>query len=269
MQDKILEICPYCNKKIISTKSGFGNHIRYCKYNPNKSEHHKPNFTEESRKKLSESLRKAHAEGRASTWKSRYKCEHSYPENWFISVIKNDFNDKNYVCELPLGKWFLDFAWPQKMRYIEIDGQQHQRYEERKNSDIEKDNFCKSLGWSCLRLSWEFITNNKQRAIEIAKDFIDNGEKVEIVWESKIEKRQKQREELIKQGRIDSKGNPNCSALPMNVWNKRLELIKSSGVDLLKFGWLTKVMKITGLSKKEVYNTIKKFNIDVYKKHLS
>lgn len=262
--------CEFCGLKKRTTNTAATTHIKYCQHNPNKQvrKPHPP-ITDEARKKMSESAKRAFKNGNHSTWKSRTECNRSYPERWFISVIKNEFNDKNYVTELPVGKWFLDFAWKEKMRYIEIDGQQHQRYEERKNSDIEKDNFCKNLGWSCLRLSWEFIMNNKQRAIEIAKNFIDNGEKSEIVWESKVEKKQKQREELIKQGRIDSRGNPNCSALPMDTWNKRLELINNSGVDLLKFGWLIKVMKITGLSKKEVYNTIKKFNIDVYKKHLS
>ena len=56
MQIYVEKDCPFCGLHIKSTKSGYGLHIRYCKCNPNKKEAHKPHFTEESRKRLSESL---------------------------------------------------------------------------------------------------------------------------------------------------------------------------------------------------------------------
>ena len=265
MQERIEKDCPFCGQHISSTKSGFGNHIRYCKLNPDRCEAHKPHFSEESRKKLSETLKKAHAEGRASTWKSRYKCEHSYPENWFIGVINNEFTDKNYICELPVGKWFLDFAWPEKMRYIEIDGQQHERYSERKQNDLKKDEFCKNLGWSVLRLSWSFICNNKQEAIKIAKDFIDTGKTCEIKWISKQQIKAERKNNLLSQGKIDSLGRANIHKLSEIEWLKRKDTILNCGVNLLSFGWKTKVIEKTGLSKREVENTVKKYNLEVFK----
>lgn len=265
MQEKIEKDCPFCGQHIISTKSGFGIHIKYCKSNPDRIEAHKPHFSEESRKKLSESLKKAHAEGRASTWKSRYKCEHSYPENWFMSVINKEFTDKNYICELNVGKWFLDFAWPEKMRYIEIDGQQHERYPERKQNDLQKDEFCKSLGWSVLRLSWSFISNNKQEAIKIAKDFIDTGKTCEIKWVSKQQIKAERKNKFLSQGKIDSLGRANIRKLSETEWLKRKDTILNCGVDLLAFGWKTKVIKKTGLSKREIENTVRKYNLDVFK----
>jgi very-short-patch-repair endonuclease len=46
----------------------------------------------------------------------------SYPEKWFMCVIKNEFKDKNFVREYPFIKYSLDFAWPHKKICIEIDG---------------------------------------------------------------------------------------------------------------------------------------------------
>ena len=58
--------------------------------------------TEETKKKISESMKKAHKEGRAwNIGKSRWNNKHSYPEEFFIQVIDNEFEDKNYVCEYP------------------------------------------------------------------------------------------------------------------------------------------------------------------------
>lgn len=52
---------------------------------------------------------------------------------------------------------FLDFAWINKKKCIEIDGQQHQTDEKRKESDIKKDDLLKQNGWKVLRLSWKWI----------------------------------------------------------------------------------------------------------------
>lgn len=119
-------------------------------------------------------MKKAFKEGRATGWHKRKAGTQSYPEKWFESVIKNEFSDKNYESEFHIGKYRLDFAWPEKMRYIEIDGSQHD-LEERFKSDLIKDEFCKSQGWSCLRLKWRYICQNSKEAIKLAKNFIDNN----------------------------------------------------------------------------------------------
>lgn len=250
MQNIHTATCPFCNRTWQTTKTGLGLHIKYCKCNPNRSIAPKPHITDEMRHKLSIALKKAHAEGRASTWKHRYKCEHSYPENWFISVINNEFEDKDYICELNVGKWFLDFAWPKKMRYIEIDGSQHERYAERKKSDLEKDAFCKSIGWSVLRLSWSYIYNNKKDAIQIAKDFIDNGTVTNIQWISPREKKQKKilENKIKKQKELEI----------------RKELVYNSGIDFTKEGWITKVSNLFGISSQVTGRWIKRNMPDLW-----
>jgi hypothetical protein len=51
--------------------------------------------SEEEKKKVSLSMKKAHEEGRANNFAhSRHSCgKMSYPEQWLLAVIKNRFND--------------------------------------------------------------------------------------------------------------------------------------------------------------------------------
>ena len=146
-------------------------------------------------------------------------------------AIKNEFNDKNYQDELHVGKYRLDFAWPHKMRYIEIDGRQHEDIE-RKGSDIKKDAFCKSLGWTGMRVSWSYICQNTQKAILEMKDFIDNGTLSLIAWENPKEKLRKDIAARKVQHQKDN--------------DERKNLILNSGIDFQSFGWLEKVANLLG-----------------------
>lgn len=125
--------------------------------------------TEEQKRKISESMKKAHADGRAhNIGECRWNNKPSYPEQWFMKVLKNEFGfekGKDYTMELPFHRFSLDFAWPNKKICIEIDGEQHERFQEQKSRDIEKDKLLKEEGWKELRKSWKEIFNNP-------KDFI-------------------------------------------------------------------------------------------------
>ena len=57
----------------------------------------------------------------------------------------------------------------------------------------------------------------------------------------------------------DSSGKYNHSILSENIWLERKEKILSCGVDLMKFGWVGKVKKLTGLTQRELENTLKHF----------
>ena len=254
--------CKFCGKEVSNHKGALTSHQKYCINNPNRIIYIGHAVSEETKKKISESMKKAIKEGRASGWHKRKAGTKSYPEEWFEKVIQNEFDDKDFVSELQVGKYRLDFAWIKKMRYIEIDGSQHS---ERKESDKKKDDFCKELGWQCLRLDWSYIYNNPKEAIKIAKNFIDNGKVSEIVWVNKKAQKKEELKNLRKQGRINSLGRATSSCLPPKIWEDRKNLILSSGIDLTKFGWLTKVMEVTKLTKRQVYLTIEKFDIPVYK----
>ena len=92
-----------------------------------------------------------------------------------MKVLKNEFGlekDKDYIMELPFHRFSLDFAWPNKKICIEIDGEQHERFQEQKNRDIEKDRLLKEEGWLEIRKSWKEIFNNPKAFIEEVKDFL-------------------------------------------------------------------------------------------------
>lgn len=130
----------------------------------------------EVREKISASMKKAHAEGRAhNIGECRWNNKPSYPEKWFMKVLKNEFGlekDRDYKMEFPFNKFSLDFAWPDKKFCIEIDGEQHERFQEQKNRDIEKDRLLEEKGWLEIRKSWKEIFNNPKSFIEEVKIFL-------------------------------------------------------------------------------------------------
>ena len=135
-----------------------------------------PAKRQDVREKISASMKKAHEEGRAhNIGECRWNNEPSYPEKWFMRVLKNEFGlekDKDYKMEFPFHKFSLDFAWPDKKFCIEIDGEQHERFQEQKNRDIEKDFLLKEEGWLEIRKSWKDIFNNPKSFIEEVKGFL-------------------------------------------------------------------------------------------------
>lgn len=142
------------------------------KFIPNQTS--KP-LTDIQRDNVSFGMKKAHKEGRAwNIGKSRWNNKPSYPEIFFAKVIENEFKDKNYEIEYPVGIYSLDFAWVDKKKVIEIDGDQHQRYEEYKSRDKRKDEYLKINGWQVLRIIWKDMYNNTKEEIQKCKDFIDN-----------------------------------------------------------------------------------------------
>ena len=121
-------------------------------------------MSEESRKKLSESARKATlrtiAEGRHVPWQSRPKGTASYPEVFWMKVF--DTAELDYEFNYPISKpnsksrYFLDFAFVNKDGQIldfEVDGKQH-KYPERAESDLARDAYLQTLGIKIHRKDW-------------------------------------------------------------------------------------------------------------------
>ena len=125
--------------------------------------------------KISESMKIAHAEERAwNIGNSRWNNEKSYPELFFSKVIDNNFIDKDYTSEHPISIYSFDFAWLDKKKAIEIDGEQHYRFKEYIERDLRKDMLAKEQGWQVLRIRWKDMFNEPHRWIKIAYDFIHN-----------------------------------------------------------------------------------------------
>jgi len=136
--------------------------------------HNKGKSTSEmTKKRISESMKIAHNEGRAhNIGQSRWNNEMSYPEKFFREVIENEFKDKNFVQEYNVGIFSIDFAWVDKKLAIEIDGEQHEK-PEYKERDKRKDKKLTSEGWKVLRIKWKDLYHNTKSKIKEAKDFIE------------------------------------------------------------------------------------------------
>ena len=68
----------------------------------------------------------------------------------------------DYETEKYFYGQFLDFAWNDQKKCIEIDGQQHDRFQRRKYNDKRKDANLKINNWKLLRIKWKDIYNNPQ-----------------------------------------------------------------------------------------------------------
>lgn len=134
-------------------------------------------LSEEHKQKISNSMKQAHKEKRAhNIGSSRWNNEHSWPEKWFIKVLQNEFNmieNIDYETEMPFNKYSLDFAWSEKKLCIEIDGEQHERFEEYKLRDITKDKLLLKNGWKVLRIKWKDCYANPKQYIKIVKNYLN------------------------------------------------------------------------------------------------
>lgn len=130
--------------------------------------------TEEQKRKISESMKKASFEGRThNIGQCRWERKHSYPEEWLIGVIANEFSDKQYICEMSFHRFALDFAWVHKKKCIEVDGGWHDRPDQQER-DRCKDELLRQEGWQVLRMPWKEVLKDKQGWIAKAKEFIDS-----------------------------------------------------------------------------------------------
>lgn len=251
--------CPFCGYFLFTTKACMTLHEKYCKLNPNRVDCIGHPVSEETKKKLSISMHKAAIEGRNKGWTTT-KCgpkKKSYPEEFFTKIIENEFNDKDYLYNVPFYTWKLDFAWPHKKLCIEIDGSQHERDEIQKESDIRKDKKLIECGWKVLRIKWLDMFHNTQDYIKQAKEFIDNG--IIITCEPYINpiKIKINKKESKYQKDKSGKGNPNI--ISEEIWTQRKNIILNCGIDLMKYGWLEKVIEKTGYTKRIIENTIKRY----------
>jgi len=243
-------ICEFCKKDIVFARGNFTRHVMYCKFNPNHIQRkgHKP--SEETRKKVSEGMKRAHAEGRAhNIGECRWNNKPSYPEQWFMKMSLNEDIDQNYVREYPFHKFSLDFVWVDKKRVIEIDGEQHNRDIRQKERDIKKDKLLLEEGWKELRISWSDICNNTKEWIKIIKDFINEDSDCinEEVIHNYRDFKKKQKEKVIKK-RLKEKEQ---------LIKERKDFLDK--IDINKFGWMTKVSKEWGVSWTQVKRWIKKY----------
>lgn len=131
--------------------------------------------SEETKKKISDGIKKAHTEGRAwNIGSNRWLNQPSYPEKFFMLVIENEFADKKYEYNKYFNGFWLDFAWKEKKKCIEIDGKQHYENAQQIERDKRKNKLLEENGWGLLRINWDDMYNDPKKHIQICKEFIDS-----------------------------------------------------------------------------------------------
>lgn len=262
--------CQYCGRSFRYQQS-LNFHEQYCKENPNRLIRKGHLCLEATREKLSRKLKQAYREGRHPGWAaSRTGPEGmSYPEQFFTKVINTDFEDKDYVYNLPFFTWKLDFAWVKKQSVIEIDGSQHE-LPKQKDSDIRKDANLAALGWKVMRIKWIDLMHNTQYWINAANNFINSGV---VLTEDDISIKHKVSKKYANINVRTDRDDPtrkalrrvhNAERLPNSVWIERRMAILASGVNLHKPGWVKLVCNLSGYSRRIIYETVCKFDMDVY-----
>lgn len=98
----------------------------------------------------------------------------SYPERYFKHVFSGI--SVPYYKDLPIGGYFLDFAWEQAKCYVEIDGEQHYVDKRIIEHDIMRTKNLEDAGWKCIqRVRWStYRSLSKEQRKEFIKDLITN-----------------------------------------------------------------------------------------------
>ena len=264
--------CKYNCGKFFFYNYALQNHQNHCKLNPNKLEYKRPPMSEEQKKHLSDTAKQRYKEGKGYGWKIRTKNNPSIPEKWLIRTLENEFNlieNVHYFREYYFEHFFLDFYFPANNMVIEMDGDQHYTDIDRIKMDIKKDQLLRDSGYKELRIPWKDCCKNTKKWIQNIKLFFNDPEQLSNLNYKYINnyKRQIQLEQQKKENyALDSIGRHHPNIIKDETWIKWKNLILNSGVDLTKFGYVSKLSKITGLTKKQIRRTILKFNINHYER---
>lgn len=260
---KAMYTCKWCGKEWLVTQTGLHNHENHCKCNPNSLPVKVHLHTDETKKKISES-RKHYIEEHPDEipFKLNHSSKKSYPEEYFEELFGKEGIPLKY--HLQVGRYELDFYNEELMKYVEIDGEQHFS-EYMINHDAERDEFLLKLGWSGLRIRWSdykaLSLSEKKSVIDNIKLFMSTASDVipiiSLQYKHFLNEDRKLRLETAREnGTLNCRGNLSNNKLSFNDIENRKQLIINSGIDLTKFGWVKKVSRVTGLTRRQIYKIV-------------
>lgn len=238
--------CKYCNRSFIS-ECYLVRHEKCCLSNPDRTPEKGHPHSEEVKKRISESRKRWLRENpEKHPWKKSDKFK-SKPCETFKKFLLDE--GIRFIEEYePLEDKFycIDIAFPDKKIGIEINGNQHYTREGILSEYYqERHNILKKAGWRIIEVHYTSCYD-KKRVLSL----IDKWEQPDYsTYFNKRLERIKKKEKC--------KNDPDRryrSPLKNSDFKKRADLILSSGVDLTKFGWRTKVSKITGLTRRKIFS---------------
>lgn len=207
-------------------------------------------LSEEVKKKISNSMKLVHESGMHSGW-SHVNADPnhlSYPEKYLIELFKkNGFFEKYRISiHKPFGKYFLDFSFDDLGVDLELDGKQHYASNEAIVHDIKRTEFINAFGWFVYRIDWNQLKLNNEYELERLKSFLDDSEKFNRSYE--IPKKKFEIKILEKKEKIIQK----------------IKILKESGIDFSKLGWVLKASKILNLRTQHVGKWLNKHDPEFY-----
>lgn len=106
-----------------------------------------------------------------------HSSKQSYPEKYFEDVFEKENINLSY--HLQVNKYELDFYNTEKMIDVEIDGEQHYLDSRIRKSDLERNEYLRSLGWTIIRIRWSRYQKlskiQKQNLITALKEKLQNN----------------------------------------------------------------------------------------------
>lgn len=242
------------------------------------------------KRNISGVLKRSHKLGRMNKWRHK----ESYAEKFFNECLSDNgyIINKDYFREFPFSFYRTDFFFLNLSIVIEIDGQQHFRYNHQKEIDKRKDSYLKNIGIDVLRIPWKSFYSTPKQTIAEVLDILRNKPKqninniFEIFNRKQLERLSIIEEIAIKNKKLieDRKKEKNLKIAEkrdsevLNKKNKKLNKINASDkrlderrltlsiIDFTKFGWVTLVAKAWGVTHTQAKRFIKRNLPDIYQK---
>ncbi len=210
----------------------------------------------------SDSMKKAHSEGRHPGWLAANRKNKSYPEKLFQEFLKKYtfFESLTIEDQFPFHGYFFDYAILDFKCDIEIDGVQHFRTAEAQEYDKKRDDFTLSKGWSVYRISAKQLKENPNLEIQMLITFLEKKKKFrtysidEVLAEfgkKSIHGGRKEYSEFVKNNNDEK-------------YKDIIENLKKSEIDFSKYGWVKEASKIIGISSQKVCKWMSRFMPDFY-----
>lgn len=73
------------------------------------------------------------------------------------------------VFQHPVGRYRIDFAYPNLMIAIEVDGYRARSTRRRFQSDTDRQNHLTGLGWTVLRFTWNDVVRRPRYVAEVIR----------------------------------------------------------------------------------------------------
>jgi len=170
-----IKYCKYCNKEFSDGRK-LGGHQSWCTFNPNTqltrdrigNAFRDRILTVEHKDKISEARKKYLDDNPGQI---PYLLNHSSKESNPEKIFREELEKRNitgWIQEYPVKRFSLDFAFPDEMIDVEIDGSTHLQ-ENVKKKDTERDIILSDLGWKVYRINAKEIKNNLNKIVD---DFI-------------------------------------------------------------------------------------------------